>query len=333
MNKVKIIAEIGPNHNGKIALAKKLICRAKIAGADYVKFQTYKTEDIILKNAIKAEYQIKNTKIKNETQFNMLKKLELSFDDFKKLYKFSKLKKIKFISTAFDIKSLDFINTLNPDFLKIPSGEITNYPLLKEIAKKKKKILLSTGMSNIGEIKKAIKILTKNGLTKKKITILQCNTEYPTPFEDVNLNVLETFKKNFKTDVGYSDHTLGIEASLAAVAYGAKIIEKHFTLDKNLNGPDHKASLDPKNFKIMVECIRNIEKAMGSRIKKPTLSEIKNIKIARKSIVAITAIKRGEVFSKKNIGTKRPGHGISPMNWPRIIGKKSLKNYNKDDLI
>ena len=332
MKKVKIIAEIGPNHNGNINLAKKLILKAKICGADYVKFQTFITEDVITRNAKKAKYQSVGRN-KKETQFKMLKKLQLKFDDFRILHKYSKSIGIKFISTAFDITSLKFINSLKPEYLKIPSGEITNLPLIKEITKYKKKVILSTGMSSMKEVDRTFKYLLKNGVSRKKIIILHCNTEYPTPFHDVNLNVLKKFKTIFKTEVGYSDHTMGIEVPIAAVAMGAKVIEKHFTLNRNMSGPDHKASLEPKEFEEMVNSIRNIEKALGGFVKKPTKSEKKNIKIARKSIVAAKKINKGEKFTIKNLCIKRPGDGMSPIYWYKILGKISKKNYLKDDLI
>ena len=332
MKKVKIIAEIGPNHNGKLHIAKKLIKEAMMCGADYVKFQTFVTEDIIIKKAEKAQYQIdKNNK--HETQFTMLKKLELSQSNFKILHKYCKKVGIKFLSTAFDLKSLNFINTLKPDFFKIPSGEITNLQLIKEIARFKRKVILSTGMSTLQEVNMAFNFLKKNGIPKSRIIILHCNTEYPTPAADVNLNVLKTFKKKFKTKVGYSDHTFGIEVSVAAVAMGAEVIEKHFTLDRKMSGPDHKASLNPKEFSEMVNSIRNIEKAIGGFIKKPTNSEKKNINIARKSIVAAVKIKKGEKFTIKNLCIKRPGSGKSPINWFKTLGKASKKNYMKDEFI
>tara|TARA_Y100000389_G_C17467698_1_gene527143 strand:+ start:761 stop:1759 length:999 start_codon:yes stop_codon:yes gene_type:complete len=332
MKKVKIIAEIGPNHNGKIHLAKKLIKEAKKAGADYVKFQTFITEDIIIENAKKANYQI-NKKNKKETQFSMLKKLELSQSDFKILYKYCKKIDIKFLSTAFDLKSLHLINSFKPDYLKIPSGEITNFQLIKEMTKFKRKIILSTGMSTLKEVNDTLSFLINHGVSKNDITILHCNTEYPTPMQDVNLNVLKTFQKKFKTKFGYSDHTSGIEVSIAASALGASIIEKHFTLDKRMNGPDHKASLNPIEFKLMVNSIRNIEKALGGFIKKPTKSEKKNISVARKSIFALKKINKGEKFTINNICIKRPGNGLSPNKWFQILGKLSKKKYLKDELI
>ena len=332
MTKVKIIAEIGPNHNGKIHLAKKLIKEAKKCGADYVKFQTFITEDIIIQKAKKAKYQI-DLKKKYENQFSMLKKLEFSYEDFRKIHKYCKNEGIKFLSTAFDIKSLKFVNSLKPDYIKIPSGEITNLQLIEEVVKLRKKIIISTGMSNLEEIKKALKIILKKKFKKKNITILQCNTEYPTPVKDVNLNVLKTFKEKFKLQVGYSDHTMGIDVPIAATAMGAKIIEKHFTLDRKMKGPDHKASLEPNEFKDMVNSIRRIEKAMGSRIKKITSSEKKNLKVARKSIVASKNINKGEKFTKYNLSIKRPGSGLSPMKWYEVLGKVAKKKYLKDDLI
>ena len=329
--KIKIIAEIGPNHNGNIQLAKKLILKAKQCGADFVKFQTFITEDIITKKAKKADYQI--DKKKEETQFKMLKKLQLTQKQFKILFNFCKKNKIKFLSTAFDLKSLKFINSLHPEFIKIPSGEITNFQLIKEITKLKKKVILSTGMSNLNEISKTYKFLNKNGILKKKIYVLQCNTEYPTPFSDVNLNVLKTFKKKFGNNLGYSDHTMGIEAAIASVPLGAKIIEKHFTLNRKMKGPDHKASLEPVEFKKMVDAIRNIESALGREIKNVTRSERKNINVARKSIVAIKEIYKGDIFSENNIGVKRPGGGLSPAKWFDVLGKSSKKRYRKDDFI
>ena len=332
MNKTLIIAEAGVNHNGKISLAKKLIKEAKKAGADYVKFQTFITEDLVSKNLKKVKYQIIK-KNKKESQFSMLKKLELSQSDFKTLYKYCKKINIKFLSTAFDIKSLHFVNSLNPDYLKIPSGEIDNLPLLKEMTKFKKKIILSTGMSSLKQIDRTFNFLRKNGVPASKITILHCNSDYPTPIKDVNLNVLKSFKTKFKTEVGYSDHTLGIEVSAVAVAIGAKIIEKHFTLNKNMSGPDHKISLNPFEFSMMVNSIRKTELALGQFIKKPSKRVIKNISLVKKSIVASTIIKIGEKFIKNNLIIKRAGNGISPIYWYKILGKLSKKNYKMDQLI
>ena len=309
-----------------------MIKAAKNAGADYVKFQTFITEDLISKNIKKVKYQINKKNIK-ESQFSMLKKLELSQSDFKILHKYCKKINIKFLSSAFDIKSLHFVNSLKPDFFKVASGEIDNLPLLKEMAKFKKKIILSTGMSSLNQIDRTFNFLMKNGIPASKIIILHCNTDYPTPINDVNLNVLKAFKKKFKTDVGYSDHTLGIEVSIAAVALGAKIIEKHFTLNKNMSGPDHKVSLNPIEFSTMVKSIRNIELALGQFKKKPSKGVIKNINLVKKSIVASTLIKTGDKFSSKNLINKRAGNGISPIYWYKILGKSSKKNYKAEQLI
>jgi N,N'-diacetyllegionaminate synthase len=332
MKKTIIIAEAGVNHNGSIELAKKLIDSAAQAGADYVKFQTFKTELTISKHAEKAKYQQKNTG-NNETQFEMVKKLELGFEQFKELKKYSEKKGIKFLSTGFDLPSIEFLNSLNLDVFKIPSGEITNLPYLQLIGKYNKPIYLSTGMSNLGEIEDAINILVKSGTERNKISILHANTEYPTPFEDVNLKILATLKQAFELPIGYSDHTPGIEVPIAAVALGAEIIEKHFTLDKTMEGPDHVASLEPHELKAMVLAIRNIENAIGNGIKQASDSEIKNKPIARKSIVASCNIKKGEVFTENNITVKRPGNGISPLRWNDIIGKKALSDFEEDDLI
>jgi N,N'-diacetyllegionaminate synthase len=332
VKKTIIIAEIGPNHNGKIDLAKKLIIAAKRSNADYVKFQTYNTSEVVIRKAKKAKYQMINTG-SSENQYNMLKKLEFSRKQFLILYKFCKKNKVKFLTTAFDIQSLLFIKKLNLDYYKIPSGEINNLPYLRLIGSFKKKIILSTGMSYLHEIKKAVKILVSSGTLKRNITLLQCNTEYPTPYKDANLKVMNIYKKNLKMNFGYSDHTLGIEASLAAVALGAKIIEKHFTISRKLKGPDHIASLEPKEFFLMTKSIKNIELALGKEKKFPTTSEKKNIKVARKSIVASCYIKKNELFSEKNITLKRPGDGKSPMLWNKIIGLKAKKNYKIDEKI
>jgi len=330
--KAIIIAEAGVNHNGNLKLAYKLIDAAVYAGADYVKFQTGIPELSISKNAKKAKYQIKNTNNK-ENQLDMVKKITLPLSDFRKLKKYSNKRKIKFLSTPFDEISVSYLNKLRMDFIKIPSGEITNYPFIKCIARLKKKIILSTGMSNLDEIKKTLKILTFFGTRKKNITILQCNTEYPTPYEDVNLRAMITIKNFFKTNVGLSDHSLGIEAPLAAAALGAKVIEKHLTLNKKMKGPDHSSSLEPDEFKLMVKSIRNVEKCLGNGKKIPSSSEKKNINIARKSIVASKIIKKGEIFSVNNLTTKRPGDGLSPMLWNILIGKKAKKIFLKDQLI
>jgi len=332
MKKTIIIAEAGVNHNGSIELAKKLIDVAEKAGVDYIKFQTFKTELAISKNAKKAEYQKKTTD-KNESQFEMIKKLELDTEAHEELMNYCHEKNILFLSTPFDHESIVLLNDLGLEIFKIPSGEITNLPYLKHIGKLDKKIILSTGMANIGEIEDALDILINAGTKKENITVLHANTEYPTPMEDVNLKAMQTIACTFGINVGYSDHTLGIEVPIAAVAMGAKVIEKHFTLDRNLPGPDHKASLEPDELKAMVKAIRNIELAMGDGIKKPSPSESKNIVIARKSIVAARDIKKGELFSEKNITAKRPGNGISPMKWDEVIGTIATKDYKEDELI
>lgn len=331
--KVLIIAEAGVNHNGSINKAKELIDAAASAGADFVKFQTFKTEKVVSKSAGRAKYQDLNTG-NNESQFEMIKKLELSEEDHRVLMKYCDDKKIKFLSTAFDLESLTFLKTLGLKLAKIPSGEITNLPYLRAMAKLFSEIILSTGMANMDEIKAAHKVLIENGAKQENITILHCNTEYPTPMEDVNLKAMLDIQKQLKAKIGYSDHTLGIEVPIAAVALGAKVIEKHFTLDRNLPGPDHKASLEPGELKAMVSAIRNIEKAIsGSGIKEESPSEKKNKPIARKSIVASQNIKKGEVFSEENISIKRPGTGINPMRWDEILGCKAIKDFQEDDLI
>ncbi|MCV3373788.1 N-acetylneuraminate synthase [Campylobacter lari] len=332
MESVVVIAEAGVNHNGDLNLAKKLIEVASEAGADYVKFQTFRTELCISKNAQKAEYQLKTTS-HEESQFDMIKKLELSKQDHEVLIEHCKKCNIKFLSTAFDLESIDLLVELGVEIFKIPSGEITNLPYLKKIAKLNKNIILSTGMASLGEIEMALDVLTDNGTQRNKITILHCNSEYPTPFKDVNLKAMQTIKEAFKLPVGYSDHTLGMIIPIAAVAMGACVIEKHFTLDKNMQGPDHLASLNPDELKTMVQSIRELEQALGNGIKKPSESETKNINIGRKSLVAASPIKKGDFFTEKNLGVKRPGNGISPMEWDNIIGKVAEKNFDIDELI
>ena len=331
VNKVFIIAEAGVNHNGDIQLAKKLIDKASEAGVDAVKFQTWKTELLVTKEAKQAAYQVTNTK-KEESQFSMLKRLELSYNEFGELKEYCDSKNILFLSTPDEVESANFLCTLQEIF-KIGSGELTNKPFLKHIGSLKKQIILSTGMANLKEIEDAIKILIDSGTSKNKITILHANTQYPTPMKDVNLKAMLTIKEKLGINVGYSDHTLGIEIPIAAVALGAKIIEKHFTLDKSMNGPDHKASLDPNELRNMVKAIRNIEIGLGSMKKVPSESEIENIAIVRKSIVANASVKKGDLFTEKNITTMRPGTGVSPMQWDTMIGSKALKNYKKGDLI
>jgi len=332
MTKVFIIAEAGVNHNGCIQTAKKLIDVAAESGVDAVKFQTFKAENLVSKNAQKAEYQ-KQTTEANESQFEMIKKLELDVDTHKELMDYCASKKILFLSTPFDHDSIDLLDALKLDIFKIPSGEITNFPYLRHIGSLNKQVILSTGMADLGEIEDALDILIAAGTAKDKITILHANTEYPTPMEDVNLKAMQTIATAFSMDVGYSDHTLGIEVDIAAVAMGAKVIEKHFTLDRMMEGPDHKASLEPGELKAMVQGIRNIEKALGNGIKKPSNSESKNIAIARKSIVAIKSIKQGEVINETNLAIKRPGTGISPMRWDEIVGSIAQKDYREDELI
>lgn len=332
MSKVFIIAEAGVNHNGDINIAKELVDVAVEAGVDAIKFQTFKAEELVCKNAKKAEYQKQYTE-KGESQLEMLKKLELDFDKHKELVNYCNTKGIMFLSTPFDLKSIDLLEELDLKIYKIPSGEITNYPYLKKIAGLKKKIIMSTGMCYLNEIKSALDVLKENGSKDEDITILHCNTEYPTPIEDVNLNAMITMKNELNVNVGYSDHTLGIEVPIAAVAMGASVIEKHFTLDKQMEGPDHKSSLNPKQLKAMVEAIRNIEKALGSFKKEPSNSERKNLIIARKSIVAKYKIKKDQILNEENLTCKRPGSGISPMMWSKVIGKKAMKNFSEDELI
>ena len=327
---VLVIAEAGVNHNGSLALAKELACKAKEAGADYVKYQTFNPSNMVSKFAEKAEYQKKNTG-NNQSQLQMLNDLMLSYDEFVELRDYCCEIGIGFLSTAFDLESIEFLTGLGCDIWKIPSGEITNYPYLVEIAKKHQPIILSTGMSDETEISQTVNVLKGNGADE--ITLLHCTTEYPTPYEDVNLKAMCTLRDRFNLKVGYSDHTKGIEVPIAAVALGAEIIEKHFTLDRNMDGPDHIASLEPDELKCMVDCIRNIESALGTGIKQPAESEKKNISIARKSIVACTSIKKGEILSSKNITTKRPGNGISPMKWNEVIGTCAVRDFEEDELI
>ncbi len=330
--RTKIIAEAGVNHNGSMESAKRLIDVAAKAGADYIKFQTFKAETLVTRTAEKAEYQQGLTDA-YETQFEMIKKLELDKESHEELMVHCEQKGINFLSTAFDHDSIELLAKLDIAFYKIPSGEITNLPYLRHIGGMGKPIIMSTGMSTLDEVHDVLIILAGAGAEKNKITILHCNTEYPTPMEDVNLKAMLTMKDELGVAVGYSDHTLGIEVPIAAVAMGACVIEKHFTLDRTLPGPDHAASLEPDELKAMVATIRNIEKAMGDGLKKPSLSEIKNIPIARKSIVAKKLIKKGEYFTENNLTVKRPGTGVSPMEWDKVIGKESQANFEPDDLI
>lgn len=334
MEDVIIIAEAGVNHNGSMENAFRLIDAVADAGADYIKFQTFKAENLVSKSAKKAEYQAQNTGNKSESQLQMLKKLELSREQHEQLIAYCKEKQVKFFSTAFDLESLEYLSSIGLEFVKIPSGEITNLPYLRKAASLFKDVILSTGMANMEEIKAALDVIIATGIDKDHITILHCNTEYPTPMDDVNLKAMLSIKNVFETNVGYSDHTLGIEIPIAAVAMGATMIEKHFTLDKTMEGPDHKASLEPYELKSMVSAIRNVEKALsGSGVKDISPSEKKNLSITRKSIVAKTFIKKGESFSDLNITAKRPGNGISPMEWDKVIGRIASKDFQEDELI
>lgn len=330
MSSVFIIAEAGVNHNGDIKLAKKLVDVAVDAGADAVKFQTFKAETLVCKNAKKADYQLETTD-GEESQFEMLKKLELTKEMHEELILYCRKKQIMFLSTPFDIESVALLNDYGIEIMKIPSGEITNYPYLKAVGETGKRVILSTGMSTMDEIEEAVKVLKNYGACD--ITLLHCNTEYPTPMKDVNLLAMCTMKNRVNLPVGYSDHTEGIEIPIAAVALGATVIEKHFTLDRNMEGPDHKASLEPKELKQMVKAIRNIEQALGTGKKEPSESEKKNIQVVRKSIVAKCDIAEGEVFTEENLTTKRPGNGLTPMVWNDVIGKRAMKSYYCDELI
>jgi N-acetylneuraminate synthase len=326
-----IIAEIGVNHNGSIDLAQKLIDAAISTGVDYVKFQTYITELSVTKAAPKAKYQIKDSEINTDSQYDMIKKLELSFNDFRKLKNYCDEKKIGFLSTGFDFPSIDFLADLNQDFIKIPSGEITNKPYLQHIARKGKEVIMSTGMADIHEVKDAIGVMVNEGLKKEQITILHCNTEYPTPMEDVNLKAMLHIKEECGVKVGYSDHTLGIEVPIAAVALGACVIEKHFTLDRTLPGPDHAASLEPMELKAMVVAIRNIEKALsGSGIKETSNSELPNKVVARKSIHLARSLKKDHILQEDDLIMKRPGDGISPMELDKIAGRKIRYDFPEE---
>lgn len=329
-NKIFIIAEAGVNHNGSFELAKRLVDKAVWAGADCIKFQTFNSKSLVSKNAKKAEYQKKTTD-SNENQLEMLKKLELSKEKFIELRDFCNQKGIIFLSTPFDLKSISFLSSIGVDTWKVPSGEITNYPFLKMIGQRKEKVIMSTGMSTIEEVRYAVGVLKKFGTTD--ITLLHCTTEYPAPYDSVNLKAMQSLQKEFGFKVGYSDHTSGIEIPVAAVAMGATVIEKHFTLDKNMEGPDHKASLAPEELRQMVLSIRNVEVALGNGIKQPSEAEKKNIAITRKSIVAACDIKQGDVFTEQNLTTKRPGNGISPMRWEEIMGTKAVRNFMADELI
>jgi len=332
-NKTFIIAEAGVNHNGSLEMAFQLIDVAVEAGADAVKFQTFKAEKVIAINAPKAGYQQKTTG-SDESQLEMVKKLELDETAHTRLHQYCQHKGIQFMSTPFDLGSIDLLNRLGLEIFKIPSGEITNLPYLIKLGALKKRLILSTGMANLGEIEAALDVLTESGTSLENITVLHCNTEYPTPFEDVNLRAMLTIQNAFPgISVGYSDHTLGIEVPIAAVAMGATVIEKHFTLDRNLPGPDHRASVEPHELTDMISSIRNIEKALGTRTKKPSPSELKNKLIVRKSIVAARSIRKGEAFNIENLTIKRPGTGISPMRWDDILKMKASRDFYEDEII
>lgn len=330
MSKVLIIAEAGVNHNGSLQIAKEMVNCAVEAGVDVIKFQTFISSNLASRKALKAEYQ-KNTTGNDESQLAMLRKLELCYEEFEELSTYCNEKRIEFLSTAFDFESIEFLRTLGMKRWKIPSGEITNLPYLIKVGNTSQPVILSTGMASLAEVKCAVEILKKNGC--KSLTLLHCTTEYPTPYGDVNLLAMHTLSTEFDLPVGYSDHTAGIEISTAAVAMGAVVIEKHFTLDRNMEGPDHKASLEPHELKAMVDAIRNVETALGNGIKVPAASEMKNIPIARKSIIAKRPISKGEIFTEENLTVKRPGSGVSPMRWFEVVGTASKRDYEEDDLI
>lgn len=330
MNKVFIIAEAGVNHNGSMEIARRLVDAAVEAGVDAIKFQSFRAENLVTKTAKQAEYQSENMK-KQISQFEMLKALELSYEDHLELIEYCNEKKIMFLSSAFDLENIELLNNLNMEIFKIPSGEIENVPYLRKIAQTGKKVILSTGMCNLHDIEFALKILREAGA--EDIIVLHCNTDYPTKMEEVNLTAMNTIGRTFGVEIGYSDHTNGIEVPIAAVALGARVIEKHFTIDRNMEGPDHKASLEPAELKEMVNAIRNIEIALGDGIKKLTPSEEKNMKVARKSLMCKEPIKKGEIFTENNLVAKRPGTGVSPKLWDEIIGKKANRDYGKDEMI
>ena len=331
---VLIIAEAGVNHNGSIEIARQLVDKAVEAGVDIIKFQTFKAEKLVSKSARQAEYQKNNLgKKADDSQLNMLKKLELSEENHQELMDYCQQKGIKFFSTAFDMDSIDYLHSLDMGLWKIPSGEITNYPYIRKIAQYGEPVILSTGMCELDDVSAAIDVLLRNRLVKEKITVLHCNTEYPTPYEDVNLRAMIEIRERFGVNIGYSDHTNGIEVPIAAVALGAAVIEKHFTLDRNMEGPDHKASLEPDELKSMVAAIRHIEKSLGNGHKTISASERKNIAIARKSIVAAVPIKKGELLTEENLTVKRPGTGISPMRWEEVLGTTAIQDYEEEEQI
>jgi N,N'-diacetyllegionaminate synthase len=329
---VLIIAEAGVNHNGDLDRARQLIDVAAEAGADLVKFQTFSADRLVTLHARKADYQTETTDA-GESQHAMLRRLELTRDMHEALIAYCKSRGIQFFSTGFDPESIDLLAELGLNCFKIPSGEITNLPYLRHVGRYSKPVILSTGMANLGEIEAALAVLEQAGTPRDRITVLHCNTEYPTPMADVNLRAMLTIRDAFGVAVGYSDHTAGIEVAIVAVALGATVIEKHFTLDRNLPGPDHKASLEPNELKAMVTAIRNIEQALGDGIKRPSASEAKNRQIARKSLVAAIAIRAGDVFSETNVTVKRPGTGLSPMRWDEVLGRKASRDFASDELI
>ena len=333
MNRTLIIAEAGVNHNGDLEKARQLIEVAAKAGADFVKFQTFKSEKVVTKTAKRAEYQDANTGNK-DSQYEMIKRLQLTPEMHDEIIVHCRKNNIKFLSTGFDLESLEYLNDLEIPLFKIPSGEITNLPYLRKVASFNKPVIMSTGMADLQEVKDAFEVLVSEGIDKSNITIVHCNTEYPTPMGDVNLKAMNSIGKELGVKIGYSDHTLGIEVPVAAVAMGATVIEKHFTLDRTLPGPDHSASLEPEELLMMVRSIRNIEQAIsGSGIKEPSSSEAKNKPIVRKSIVAAKDIKEGEFFTEENLTVKRPGDGKNPMEWDNVVGTKASKDYKEDDLI
>lgn len=330
MSRIYIIAEAGVNHNGSLEIAKKMVDAAKDAGADAIKFQTFKAENIVTKNAAKADYQVKNTG-EDTSQYAMLKKLELSCADFEKIKAYCDDSGIEFLSTPFDLESIDFLQEIGIRFLKIPSGEITNFPYLRKIGQTGMPVIMSTGMSTLEEVGEAIRVLREYG--SNEISLLHCTTEYPAPLDSVNLKAMQTMAEAFNLPVGYSDHTSGIAVSVAAVAMGAVIIEKHFTLDRSMEGPDHKASLEPDELKAMVQSIRDVEMAMGTGEKGLSYSELKNVSVVRKSIVAKRAIRKGMLFSEDNLSVKRPGTGVNPMQWNKVIGLCAKRDYEEDEMI
>jgi len=329
---ILIIAEAGVNHNGDLKLARALVDVAASAGADFVKFQTFSADRQVTRTAAKANYQISTTD-NGESQYTMLQRLELDELMHQDLIAYCQTKEIGFLSTPFDISSIDLLRRLGQNIFKIPSGEITNFPYLQYLGQLRKQIIMSSGMASLIEIADALHVLERSGTSRENITVLHCTTEYPTLMEEVNLSAMQAIANHLKVAVGYSDHTLGIEVAIAAVAVGATVIEKHFTLDRNLPGPDHQASLEPRELRAMVRAIRNIELAIGDGIKRPSISEVKNIPIVRKSIVANRVIKKGEIFTSENLTTKRPGTGISPMRWEEVIGQRSDRDYEADDLL